>query len=285
MKIASRILSFATSTVLTLGVLPLSVIADNSSQKVRVIVENKTCSTQSGADWEGVLIDEWVEIDNASSVVSIITETAKSKGYSLAFSDWGYVSEINNLSEFDCGSMSGWSLLVNDWFTSDTMDTYTVSSGAISSGDEITFAYTSNYGADLGSLWDNNETILTSLDFSVGKLSESFNSEKTEYMLTLPKDVDSIEVTPIAKNKNFQTRVYKNKYTPDENGSEYKRSEKISVVNGDKIYVGVGNSEWPSMSTAENETVYCINISDGTAEILTAKIEYGEWDLAFSPNQ
>ncbi len=56
-----------------------------------------------------------------------------------------YVEGINNLYEFDCGSLSGWMYSVNDWFPN-----YGCSRYELKQGDVVEWKYTCNLGYDVG---------------------------------------------------------------------------------------------------------------------------------------
>ncbi|MCC8069210.1 MAG: DUF4430 domain-containing protein [Ruminococcus sp.] len=56
-----------------------------------------------------------------------------------------YIEGINNLYEFDCGSLSGWVYSVNDWFPN-----YGCSRYMLAQGDNIVFYYTCSLGQDVG---------------------------------------------------------------------------------------------------------------------------------------
>lgn len=61
-----------------------------------------------------------------------------------------YVEGINNLYEFDCGSLSGWCYSVNGWFPN-----YGCSRYQLQEGDVIKWRYTCNdLGKDIGVDWD-----------------------------------------------------------------------------------------------------------------------------------
>ena len=172
---------------------------------------------------------------------------------------------------------------LNDWFTSAAIESYSVANGSIQSGDEICMWYSCDWGADIGSDWMGTSTLLKDITFSEGALSSDFNPEKTEYTLTISDDVEEIMVTPTAENKNFMVKTYKNDYTPKEEGTEFKRSESIPVKSGDKIFVGVGNENWPSMNSGQTETVYIFTV-EGQEEVKEpAKIESAETTGKINP--
>ena len=59
-----------------------------------------------------------------------------------------YVEAINNLYEFDVGSLSGWMYSVNGWFPNFGSSRY-----LLNPGDEIRWEYTVDLGRDLGVTW------------------------------------------------------------------------------------------------------------------------------------
>lgn len=56
-----------------------------------------------------------------------------------------YIEGINNLYEFDCGSLSGWMYEVNGWFPN-----YGSSRYVLKEGDQINWRYTCDLGRDIG---------------------------------------------------------------------------------------------------------------------------------------
>lgn len=226
---------------------------------VRVIVRNNTFKTEDGAKWDGLLLDKEVSLNSESNVLSSISDAVKSSGYSITGADTGYVTEINGLNEMDGGSMSGFNISLNDWMLNAAGTQFKTADGSLSDGDEICIEYSCAWGADIGSMWDKNDTSLSNLTFSDGVLSETFSSGVKNYTLTVGSDVDKIKVTPSAVNRNFQARIYKNEYKPENPG--IKRSQYVDIQPGDKIYVGVGNSSWPTMNYGQNESVYTVTIA------------------------
>lgn len=229
--------------------------AESNSNEVRVIIINNTFSKADGAKWEGTLLDTKVELKPSSNAITVIEDAVKSAGYTITGAESNYITEIGGLSAFDGGSMSGWTGTLNDWFTSEAFNTYAVSNGKLQAGDEICMWYSCNWGADIGSDWSGSSTALKSIAFSTGALSSGFDSKVTDYTLVIPDDAKEVVVTPTAENKNFMVKTYKNNYTPTA-GGDYKRGQAIPVTSGDKIIVGVGNTNWPSMNSGQTETVY-----------------------------
>ena len=242
---------------------------------VRVTVKNEVYSTADGAVWDGTLLDEWVSIDESSTMMSVLVSALDSKGYTQTGAESDYVTEINGLKAGDAGYMSGWMGTINDWFADEGYGAFSVTNGTLESGDELCFVYSNAWGADVGSLWDSNDTSLASLSLDKGTLSPEFSSSVKEYTLTLENET-GVVVTPTAVNKNYQVRTYKNEYTPTFDGSEFKRSSAIDVKDGDTIYVAVGDPAWRSMNSSESANVYTINVkvNDQVAEKLESTGEY-----------
>lgn len=254
----------------------VSLTADAADDdKVRVTVKNEVYSTADGAVWDGVLLDEWVSIDDSSTMMSVLVSALDSNGYTQTGAESNYITEINGLNAGDAGYMSGWMGTINDWFADEGYSAFSVANGTLESGDELCFVYSNAWGADVGSLWDSNDTSLASLALDNGTLSPEFSSSTNEYTLTLDSET-GVVVTPTAVNKNYQVRTYKNEYTPDVKGSEYKRSESIDVADGDTIYVAVGDPAWRSMNASESANIYTINVkvSDKVAEKLDSTSDY-----------
>lgn len=297
MKRVARVLSFLLVITLIFGNIPISVFAENTNNntnaQVRVVVENEMYAKDNGAAWEGTLLDMWVSIDNDTNAVMAVKKALESKHYTVTGAESGYITEINGLSEYDGGSQSGWNGFINDWCANEGLSAFTIQSRKLQNGDEITMRYSCSWGADLGSDWSSNDTRLNELSFNHGELNQTFSKDTKEYTLTLPKDENQIMVTPHAINKNFQVRVFKNQYTPEQNGAEYKRSSSIPAADGDCLYIGVGNPTWPSMNAGASESVYKVNIScedsgcveDTKTPVITqVNTEQGEWYPAFSQN-
>ena len=165
--------------------------------------------------------------------------------------------------------MSGWMGTLNDQFTNSGYASYTVADGTLKSGDEIAIMYTSNgYGEDIGGTWANNDTTVKSVEITGAELSGEFDPSVTDYTLTIDTPSADVNVVPTATNKNFQTRKYKNEYLPSDDSAFYKRSQTVSVSDGDKIIIGCGDTAWPSMNTSEGGTV-CNFVCDFTCSCKT----------------
>ena len=251
-----RIVSLLLALVMVLSLVPMSVFAaDNHDGQVHVIVENTTYPEAEGAPWEGTLVEEWIDLNEDSTMMGCVVKALEKNGYKQTGAENNYISSIQGLGEFDGGPMSGWMGTLNDWFTNQGFAAFTVAGGTLGSGDEIRIMYTRNgYGADLGGSWDNHIKTVKALTFSAGELSPAFDPDTHEYTLTVDKGTDSVLVTPTASNKNYQVRTYVGE-------TEYKRTAMVPTVDGTTITVKCGDPSWPNMN-GDNEPaqVYTVNV-------------------------
>ena len=180
----------------------------------------------------------------------------------------------HSLAEFTGGSESGWMGTLNDWFTNEGFNNFTVKSRKLADGDVISIKYTSTgLGADVGGTWGNSDTTLASLTVTGSgnpRLIPTFTSG-TEggtyaYTLVIDGESDDLTITPVASNKNFLVKTFLNeKVTSNVEGSSYyKPTESIPVTTGDTIYIGCGAADWPSMNNQSGNT----QTNDGTWYIL-----------------
>lgn len=253
MKKVKTLFSVITSLAIIITMLPLSVYAKSNDGQIRIIVQNNTYSVSDGAKWDGTLIDEWVDIDSDSSILTAFAEAVKKKGLTQTGAEVGYITEIGGLSAYDGGNMSGWLATLNDWITDEGLSAYTVKSGKLENGDEICFQYSCDWGADIGYSWSGTNTKLKSLKVSEGRLSPAFEADTTEYDLEVSSDIKNVKIIPTAENKAFRTRIYKNSYSPE---NEIKRSSEISISDTNVIYIRVGSN---NSSSEIADTIYKIN--------------------------
>lgn len=234
---------------------------------VHVTVSNDRFATKDGAPWEGQLLDREVTLQAGDSMESVIERAIAESGYAFTVSQYGYISSVNNLSEFANNGSGGWMAMLNNWFTSSGTPDYTLENGGLQAGDEITVVYSCAWGSDVGGIYGNFNTALSesfAIDSSSAtELAPAFVPSEHTYTIWLTQDEDELTVHASAENKNYQTRFYKNGYTPELEGSDYRGGRNIPIKDGDVLTVGVGNPAWPSMNsfdgTAE-ESVYTFNI-------------------------
>ena len=230
-----RIISLLLALIMALSLLPVSVLAaDDHTGQVHVTVENTTWAEADGAPWEGMLVDEWVTLQEDSSMMSCIVDALTAGGYSQTGADTGYISEINGIEEKAAAEGSGWMGTLNDWFTSEGFAAYTVANGKLNAGDEIAVQHTCNLGADIGGAFGDSNKTLKAIALSAGELSPAFSSGVHDYTMILPEGVTALTVTPTASNKQNRVRIYVG-------GTEYGRKDAIPVQVGTVITLKVGN--------------------------------------------
>lgn len=230
-----RIISLLLALIMALSLLPVSVLAaDDHTGQVHVTVENTTWAEADGAPWEGMLVDEWVTLQDDSSMMSCIVDALTAGGYSQTGADTGYISEINGIEEKDAAEGSGWMGTLNDWFTSEGFAAYTVANGKLKAGDEIAVQHTCNLGADIGGAFGDSNKTLKAIALSAGELSPAFSSSVHDYTMILPESVTALTVTPTASNKQNRVRIYVG-------STEYGRKDAIPVQVGTVITLKVGN--------------------------------------------
>lgn len=230
-----RIISLLLALIMALSLLPVSVLAaDDHTGQVHVTVENTTWAEADGAPWEGMLVDEWVTLQDDSTMMSCIVDALTAGGYSQTGADTGYISEINGIEEKAAAEGSGWMGTLNDWFTSEGFAAYTVANGKLKAGDEIAVQHTCNLGADIGGAFGDSNKTLKAIALSAGELSPAFSSGVHDYTMILPESVTALTVTPTASNKQNRVRIYVD-------GTEYGRKDAIPVQVGTIITLKVGN--------------------------------------------
>ena len=230
-----RIISLLLALIMALSLLPVSVLAaDDHAGQVHVTVENTTWAETDGAPWEGMLVDEWVTLQDDSSMMSCIVDALTAGGYSQTGADTGYISEINGIEEKAAAEGSGWMGTLNDWFTSEGFAAYTVANGKLKAGDEIAVQHTCNLGADIGGAFGDSNKTLKAIALSAGELNPAFSSDVHDYTMILPEGVTALTVTPTASNKQNRVRIYVG-------GTEYGRKDAIPVQVGTVITLKVGN--------------------------------------------
>ena len=230
-----RIISLLLALIMALSLLPVSVLAaDDHTGQVHVTVENTTWAEADGAPWEGMLVDEWVTLQEDSSMMSCIVDALTAGGYSQTGADTGYISEINGIEENAAAEGSGWMGTLNDWFTSEGFAAYTVANGKLKAGDEIAVQHTCNLGADIGGAFGDSNKTLKAIALSAGELNPAFSSGVHDYTMILPEGVTALTVTPTASNKQNRVRIYVG-------GTEYGRKDAIPVQVGTVITLKVGN--------------------------------------------
>lgn len=264
---------------------------------VSVSVEN---TTFTGGNLTGTIVSGQYQLGQDDSVLTMVLKALEMNEYSWnglsPITSDSYRTEVNGnyissitskdgktLAEFSGGKQSGWMCTLNDWFVNEGIGAFTVENNKLKDGDVIRFMYTTTgLGEDLGGSWDNTDTSLKALSATGGDLSPTFAGGTTDYVLVLPANENSttanVKVFYTAANKNYQARMYLNTYLDET--QRYKSGDFIPVTQGDVLYIGIGETAWPTMNTydytgkATVPTKYTIQvIRSGSASDAAAMIE------------
>ena len=251
---AKRLTALILAAVMTLFALPqisLLSYAEDDEKQVRVIVENTTF-TEPVDDvditpaWTGTLLDTWVTLEDSDNAITVIAKAITAKGTTQTGAESNYITEIGGLSAYDGGWMSGWMGTLNDWFTDEGLNAYTVANGKLADGDEIRMMYSMDWGADLGYDWSGEDTSLKAINTDVGTLSPEFSSSVYEYTLTVPYGTSEITFRPEALNKAFQVKTTLA-------GNEVKRSRPLAISDSDIFTVTVDGKTSYKVTVKEDE--------------------------------
>lgn len=96
--------------------------------------------TISIQDINGIVANETLSINDGDTAYSVLKTLCNQKGISMSTKGYGkiiYVKEINGLSEFDYGNMSGWKYKVNGVYPNVGAGAYT-----LKDGDRVEWVYT-----------------------------------------------------------------------------------------------------------------------------------------------
>ena len=252
-----RIVSLFLALVMALSLIPTTVWAEvaegseSSLGSVHVIVENTTYTDVQYDEMKGTLVDTDVTLTADATMMSCVDSALRAAGYTAVGADKGYISEITKgdaaLGQFDGSQGSGWMGTLNDWFTNRGFTEFTVADGKLADGDQIRVMFTLNGGADIGGNWTTmNDTSLTALSFSAGKLAPEFDKDTTSYTLELTEGVEQVTVAASAANK--QNQVYLSV-----GETSYRRTASIPVADGTVLTIRCGDAQEAS-GEGENAT-------------------------------
>lgn len=284
-----RLLSLVMSVMVLFGTMCVSYAFDTQNPLYAYVsVENTVYPKSQGAKWDGMLLDMYkVEFNLGDKVSDIVKKAFEQNNISSTGFEDNYVTEIGGVEAMESSMYSGWMLKINDWFVNCGIGEF-----YLKENDVISFVYSNDFGADVGSDWSNSSTLLDCIDFSSGIPDKSFDKNVCEYNLILPTYIDKIKITPSAENKNYQVRIYKNANISCDNGVYSVENEKdyediisglksgtipdslglcsknsyIGVKEGDVISVCCGLDYYNSMNTSSGGTVYTFTVKKKRTE-------------------
>ena len=273
-----RIVSLFLALVMALSLIPTTVWAEvaegseSSLGSVHVIVENTTYTDVQYNEMKGTLVDTDVTLTADATMMSCVDSALSAAGYTAVGADKGYISEITKgdaaLGQFDGSQGSGWMGTLNDWFTNRGFKEFTVADGKLADGDQIRVMFTLNGGADIGGNWTTmNDTSLTALSFSAGKLAPEFDKDTTSYTLELTEGVEQVTVAASAANK--QNQVYLSV-----GETSYRRTASIPVADGTVLTIRCGDAqeasgEGENATPAVTPTTYTVTMIAPHAPVVT----------------
>ena len=246
--------------------------SESSLGSVHVIVENTTYTDVQYDEMKGTLVDTDVTLTADATMMSCVDSALSAAGYTAVGADKGYISEITKgdaaLGQFDGSQGSGWMGTLNDWFTNRGFKEFTVADGKLADGDQIRVMFTLNGGADIGGNWTTmNDTSLTALSFSAGKLAPEFDKDTTSYTLELTEGVEQVTVAASAANK--QNQVYLSV-----GETSYRRTASIPVADGTVLTIRCGDAqeasgEGENATPAVTPTTYTVTMIAPHAPVVT----------------
>ena len=273
-----RLVSLFLALVMALSLIPTTVWAEvaegseSSLGSVHVIVENTTYTDVQYDEMKGTLVDTDVTLTADATMMSCVDSALSAAGYTAVGADKGYISEITKgdaaLGHFDGSQGGGWMGTLNDWFTNRGFKEFTVADGTLANGDQIRVMYTCNLGADIGGNWTTmNDTSLTALSFSAGKLAPEFDKGITSYTLELTEGVEQVTVAASAANK--QNQVYLSV-----GETSYRRTASIPVADGTVLTIRCGDAqeasgEGENATPAVTPTTYTVTMIAPHAPVVT----------------
>ena len=273
-----RLVSLFLALVMALSLIPTTVWAEvaegseSSLGSVHVIVENTTYTDVQYDEMKGTLVDTDVTLTADATMMSCVDSALSAAGYTAVGADKGYISEITKgdaaLGQFDGSQGGGWMGTLNDWFTNRGFKEFTVADGTLANGDQIRVMYTCNLGADIGGNWTTmNDTSLTALSFSAGKLAPEFDKGITSCTLELTEGVEQVTVAASAANK--QNQVYLSV-----GETSYRRTASIPVADGTVLTIRCGDAqeasgEGENATPAVTPTTYTVTMIAPHAPVVT----------------
>lgn len=249
-----------------IGETPISgKVSFDSGTKVGTVTVSMENTTFADGDFTGTIFAGRYDLGENDTMMTMVLKALelnkfKWNGYETWTSDsytkTTYIASISKdsktLGEFSGGAKSGWMGTLNDWMVNEGFAQFGYTNGKLKDGDVIRVMYTTTgLGLDLGASWENTDTSLKALSATGGELSPTFSGSTTDYVLVLPVNESgtaaNIKLFYTAANKNYQARMYLNTYLDET--QRYSSGEFIPVTPGDVVYIGIGETAWPTMNT------------------------------------
>ena len=254
------------ASVPKIGETPISGnVSFDSGTKVGTVTVSMENTTFADGDFTGTIFTGRYDLGENDTMMTMVLKALEIRGYkwngyktltSDSYTKTTYIASISkdgkSLGEFSGGKQSGWMGTLNDWMVNEGFAQFGYTNGKLKDGDVIRVMYTTTgLGLDLGASWENTDTSLKALSATGGELSPTFSGSTTDYVLVLPVNESgtaaNIKLFYTAANKNYQARMYLNTYLDET--QRYSNGEFIPVTPGDVVYIGIGETAWPTMNT------------------------------------
>lgn len=254
------------ASVPKIGETPISGnVSFDSGTKVGTVTVSMENTTFADGDFTGTIFTGRYDLGENDTMMTMVLKALEIGGYkwngyetltSDSYTKTTYIASISkdgkSLGEFSGGKQSGWMGTLNDWMVNEGFAQFGYTNGKLKDGDVIRVMYTTTgLGLDLGASWENTDTSLKALSATGGELSPTFSGSTTDYVLVLPVNESgtaaNIKLFYTAANKNYQARMYLNTYLDET--QRYSNGEFIPVTPGDVVYIGIGETAWPTMNT------------------------------------
>lgn len=189
------------------------------------------------------MADVTVRLLNAMKLRFEYTGTAESNFYLSALKDF----ELNGkyyatFGEFDAGSLSGWTVRLNNWHINQSSSAFTVADG-----DVISWLYTCQNGADIGVDYSTKSAQITDVVMSDDQLSLIYDEETAKYTCVVPEDLSSIAFEVMLENYASVVTI-----TVDGTEAKYRPNKHVSVKKDSVIAI---SSKLDYMDPANNNEV------------------------------
>jgi hypothetical protein len=111
----------------------MDLLTENSPNKVALVPGS------------GIILEKTFKITDGEPLLDVLKRATKASKVKFVTGIGGYISEVGNFAEFDCGALSGWLYSVNGVYADRSASKY-----EIKDGDKVVLRYTCDLGKDIG---------------------------------------------------------------------------------------------------------------------------------------
>jgi len=208
-----------------------------------------------------------IPIYPSDTMMTIIARACLLNDITQTGAEQGYISKITRNSdgisraEFQRGAYSGWMGTLDEWFTSEGFDAYTVANGAVKDGTYIKLMYTLDLGKDLGQDVGNTDRSLNSLSGPTMSLQPKFNADQHDYLVQNTASIDTMVINATAASTNYMVRIFAD-------GIEYRSGDAIPVSQGTKIQIYCSKNAYGEVEQAAIDAGYTLTVVNPSQQSL-----------------